>query len=241
MKAALVTGAARRIGAAIARTLHERGYHVVLHCRKSVRDAQALAAELNAVREDSARCIQADLTVTGAAAELAAEAIACWDGLHVLVNNASDFYPSPLGHIRDEDWDKLAGSNLKAPIMLCQATAPALRAAKGAVVNLSDIHAQKGLHKHLVYCAAKGGLEAFTRALALDLAPEVRVNCVAPGAILPPAEAGEGAQAVQPEDIPLGRWGLPEEIAQAVAFLAGNAPYMTGQILPVDGGRHLRG
>ena len=240
-RTALVTGAARRIGAAIARSLHERGYRVVLHYRKSAAEAEALAAELNAIRKDSAKCIHADLVAAGAAAALAAEASACWDGLHILANNASDFYPTPLGSITEEDWNSLVASNLKAPLMLCQAAAPALRASRGTVVNLSDIHVQRGLRKHSVYCAAKGGLEALTRALALDLAPEVRVNCVAPGAILPPAEMEENTRQAQIEGIPLGRWGTPEEIAQAVVFLADDAPYMTGQVLPVDGGRQLRG
>jgi len=240
-RTALVTGAARRIGAAIARTLHERGYRVVLHYRKSAAEAQALAAELNAIRKDSAKCIHADLAAAGAAAALAAEASACWDGLHILANNASDFYPTPLGSITEEDWNSLVASNLKAPLMLCQAAAPALRASRGAVVNLSDIHVRRGLREHSVYCAAKGGLEALTRALALDLAPEVRVNCVAPGAILPPAEMEESTREAQVEGIPLGRWGTPEEIAQAVVFLADDAPYTTGQVLPVDGGRRFRG
>ena len=240
-RAALVTGAARRIGAAIARILHERGYRVVLHYRNSAAEAQALAAELNAIRKDSAKCIQADLAAAGAAAALAAEASACWDGLHILANNASDFYPTPLGSITEEDWDSLVASNLKAPLMLCQAAAPALRASRGAVVNLSDIHVRRGLREHPVYCAAKGGLEALTRALALDLAPEVRVNCVAPGAILPPAKMEESTREAQVEGIPLRRWGTPEEIAQAVVFLADDAPYITGQVLPVDGGRRFRG
>ena len=239
-RTALITGAAQRIGAAIARTLHRRGCRVVLHYRSSMAAAESLAAELNAKREDSARCIQADLAAAGAAAELAAAAGACWSGLHILVNNAAQFRPTPLGRMTEEEWEQLMASNLKGAALLCQAAAPALRTARGAVVNLSDVYARSGLREHTAYCVTKGGLEALTRALALELAPEVRVNSVAPGAILPPAGAASDA-AMQIRGIALGRWGTAEEIAQAVAFLAENATYMTGQVVPVDGGKHLQG
>lgn len=185
-KSALVTGAARRIGAEIVRRLHAAGYHIVLHYHRSAADAEALCRELNAVREDSVHLLQADLRETGGLNDFVQRAAAVWGGLDVLVNNASAFYPTPLGTVTEDQWNDLLGSNLKAPFFLVQTAAPYLRERKGCIVNIGDIHADRPLENYTVYCVAKAGLAAMTRALAKELAPDIRVNGVAPGAILWP-------------------------------------------------------
>ena len=237
----LITGAARRVGAQIARTLHRRGCRLVLHYRRSRDAAEALCAELNDQRAGSAATVGGDLATPEAPARIVAESLAVTGRLDGLVNNASSFYPTPLGSIGASDWDELAGSNLRGPLFLSQAAAPHLREHGGAIVSIIDIHAERPLPGYAVYSAAKAGLAGLTRALALELAPRVRVNGVAPGAILwpeddqyPPAERERIiAQS------PLRRAGSPEDIAGAVAFLLLDAPYVTGQILAVDGGRSL--
>ena len=239
-KVALITGAARRIGAEIARQLHDAGASVAIHYRGSVDEAAALAASLNAERDNSAAVFQADLLETGRLGDLV-DAVAGWHGrLDVLVNNASSFYPTPIGTITEEHWDDLVGSNLKAPLFLTQAAAPLLRASGGVIVNIVDIHALRPLRDHPVYGPAKAGLGMLTRALAKDLAPEIRVNGVAPGAILwPEGEMTDAAKQSILQQVPLGVAGSPEDIAGCVLFLVRDATYVTGQIISVDGGRSV--
>jgi pteridine reductase len=239
-KVVLITGAARRIGAAIARRLHGAGARVLLHHRGAENDAIALAAELNAARPDSAACEKADLLAPIAPRALIGAALQRFGRLDLLVNNASAFYPTPLGDIELAHWDDLIGSNLRAPLFLAQEAAPELARNGGAIVNVVDIHAERPLKGYLVYSVAKAGLAALTRALALELAPGVRVNAVAPGAIAWP-EDGQFPPAERERIVattPLARLGTPEEIAQAVHFLAA-APFVSGQILAVDGGRSV--
>ncbi|MEY1661213.1 pteridine reductase [Isoalcanivorax beigongshangi] len=234
---ALVTGAARRIGAVIAEHLHQRGLNVLLHCRHSTAEADALAARLNQLRPDSARVLSADLCDPHAVRRLATEALAQWGRLDVLVNNASSFYATPLAAANDEDWDALVHSNLRAPFLLIQALAPALQAQQGAVVNIIDIYAEKPLTGFSLYCAAKAGLAALTKGLARELGPAARINGVAPGPILWPEQADSGDPDAIIASTALQRAGAPDDIAGAVCWLALDAPYVTGQILAVDGGR----
>lgn len=237
-KTALVTGAARRIGAAVARRLHAAGANVVLHYRGAEADAAALEKELNAARSASATKVKADLLAPVAPRALVSAALERFGRLDLLVNNASTFYPTAVGAIEAGHWEELMGSNLRAPLFLAQEAAPELAKHGGAIVNIADIHAERPLKGYLVYSVAKAGLAALTRALALELAPAVRVNAVAPGAIAWPEdgqfEPSERARIVA--STPLARLGSPEEIARAVHFLA-TAPFVTGQILAVDGGR----
>jgi len=239
---ALITGAARRIGAQIARHLHNDGYRVLVHYRGSEADALALVDQLNQNCPDSALALQADLADLGQIARLAEAATGHWGRLDALINNASSFYPTPLGQATETDWDDLIGSNLKAPFFLCQALAPALTASRGTIVNIADIHGQRPLKGHPIYCAAKAGNIMLTESLARELAPDVRVNGVAPGAIMWPEQAAElnpdKQQAILGR-IPLERSGEAMDIARAVAFLLNQAPYITGQIIAVDGGRSI--
>jgi len=235
---ALVTGAARRVGAEIARTLHARGMRVAIHHHRSADDAGALAASLDAQRPGSAIALRADLRDAAAARTLVSRVCEHFGGLAVLVNNASTFYRTPLAEITEAQFDDLIGSNLKAPVFVSAAAAPALREARGSIVNITDIHARHPARDHAVYCAAKAGLECLTRALARDLGPHVRVNAVAPGAVLWP-EGGEDTDSREKiiAGTELRRAGEPSDIAGAVAWLALDAPYVTGQIVSVDGGR----
>lgn len=240
-RVALITGAAQRLGAATARHLHENGWRVLLHCRLSRERAAELAVEFNAVRRDSCRVLQADLARSEEMQRLAEEAEAAWGRMDALVNNASSFYPTPIGETTGEQWEDLFASNARAPFFLAQALAPALRRQQGAIVNLIDIHAERPLRHHTVYCMAKAAHSMLTRSLAKELAPEVRVNGVAPGAILWPS-SGQPDAGVQQEvlaGIPLQRLGEPADIARTIAFLLEDAPYITGQIIAVDGGRSL--
>ena len=237
-KVALITGAARRIGAEIARTLHQHGFNVIIHCRRSATDAAELAAELNQLRADSARVLSANLNDPAAVRELGMAAKAQWGHVDVLVNNASSFYPTPLESATDDDWDALLHSNLRAPFILIQTLADTLRARHGTVVNLIDVYAEKPLAQHSLYCVAKAGLATLTRSLARELGPEVRINGISPGPILWP-ETGQGNQQDILDATALRRCGTPADIAGAVAWLALDAPYITGQILAVDGGRSL--
>ena len=237
---ALITGAARRIGAAIATTLHRSGANIAVHYRKSSADAEALAERLNTERPDSAALFQADLNDIEALPSLV-EKVVAWHGtLDFLVNNASSFYPTPPGEITQAHWDDLVGSNLKAPLFLSQAALPALREAGGAIINLIDVHAQRPLRNHAVYGSAKAGLAMLTRSLAKDLAPEVRVNGVSPGAILWPENGMDDAtRETILKQVPLARPGRPEDIAGCVLYLVRDATYVTGQIIAVDGGRSI--
>ncbi len=243
VRVALVTGAAQRIGAAIARELHAAGCNVLLHCRSSRADAEALAAQLNAARHDSAAVLQADLGQLREVAALAAAATAHWGRIDLLVNNASGFFPTPVGTVSEAQWDSLFASNLKGPFFLSQALVPALRAQHGAIVNIVDVYAELPLAQHAVYTMAKAGVGMMTRALAQELGPDVRVNGVAPGAILWPAEenpelGGSKAEALLAQTA-LKRIGEPSDIARAVRYLGLEAGYVTGQVLAVDGGRML--
>ena len=242
-RVALVTGAAHRIGAAIARELHAAGCAVLLHCRSSRAEADALAAELKAMRHDSAAVLQADLSQLQQVEQLAAAAIAHWGHIDLLVNNASGFFPTPVGTVNEAEWDSLFASNLKGPFFLSQALEPALRKRRGAIVNIVDVYAELPLAQHAVYTMAKAGMAMMTRALAQELGPEVRVNGVSPGAILWPAEenpelGGAKAEALLAQTA-LKRIGEPSDIARAVRYLGLEAGYVTGQILAVDGGRTL--
>ena len=237
---ALITGAARRLGAAIARHLHGAGYDLALHYRSSAADMQALAAELESMRAGSVLTLQADLADFDRIPELVARTVGRFGRLDALVNNASGFQPTKLGQTTPAQWDALFASNARAPFFLSQAAAPHLVAAKGAIVNLVDIHAQRPLREHTVYCMAKAALVMATRSLALELSPEVRVNAIAPGAILwAENETSDTKSADMLARTPLARTGTPEEIAEAVRWLLRDATYTTGQVLRVDGGRLL--
>ncbi|BBA36621.1 uncharacterized protein sS8_4691 [Methylocaldum marinum] len=240
MKSALVTGAARRIGAEIARRLHAAGYHIVLHYHQSAADAEALADELNSRREDSVKLLQADLRETHKLNEVVQRAAAAWGGLDVLVNNASGFYATPLGTVTEEQWSDLLSSNLKAPFFLAQAAVPCLRGRNGCIINIGDIYADRPLGDYSVYSLAKAGLAGMTRVLAKELAPDIRVNGVAPGAILWPEHVADPIRNAEIlARVPMKRAGQASDIAKAVLFLVEDAPYVTGQILVVDGGRSL--
>jgi pteridine reductase len=238
---ALVTGAAKRIGAVIASTLHAAGANVAIHYNRSAADADGLAAELNRRRAKSAFTVAADMLDIPAVERMAAQVLDRTGGkLDALVNNASNFYPTPIGTITLEQWDDLLGSNLKAPLFLSQALVPALRSSRGVIVNIVDVHSQRPLRDHPVYGPAKAGLAMLTRSLAKDLGPDVRVNGVSPGAILWPDEGmSEGLRAAIIKQTALKRAGTPEDIAAAVLFLVRDAPYVTGQIIAVDGGRSV--
>jgi len=239
-KVALVTGAARRVGAVIVRTLHGAGLRVLLHYRSSERDAGMLADELNAERPGSVVTLKADLMDLEGLPGLVARGVQAFGRLDVLVNNASTFYPTPLGGITPAQWEDLMGSNLKAPLFLSQAAAPYLRQTRGCIVNILDINAERPKSGHPVYCAAKAGLAMLTRSLALDLGPEVRCNGVAPGAILwPEQELSEAEKRDALSRTPLQRRGEPTDVAGAVLFLVRDAGYVTGQVLAVDGGRSV--
>ncbi len=239
-KTALVTGAANRLGAQIARTLHQNGANLIIHYRHSSDSALALAQELNQQRGDSAIAIAADLAVDSDIERLANTACESFGGLHLLVNNASSFYPTPFGDIDPRSWDDLIASNYRAPLFLAQACYPALKQSRGCIVNMIDIYASRPLAGHSVYCSAKAANQSLVQSLALELAPEIRVNGIAPGAILWPEDADpdDGQRQKQLGKIPLKRLGGPQVIADTVLFLASN-DYITGEIIRVDGGRLL--
>lgn len=238
-KSVLITGAARRIGAQIARTLHGAGASVLLHYHSAAEDAAALAAELNALRTDSARAAGCDLLDLAALPGLVAAAHEAFGGLDVLINNASTFYPTPLSDLTAIDWDDLIGTNLRAPLFLAQAAAAALHARAGLILNIADIHGLRPLRRYPIYSVAKAGLLMLTKSLARELGPHVRVNAIAPGPVLWPAEGLD--EALQEKIIrrtALKRLGGPEEVAQACLYFAA-ARYVTGQVLAVDGGRSI--
>ncbi len=237
---ALITGAGRRVGAVIARTLHAAGYDLALHYRHSGEAARALADELEPQRRGSTLLLQAELADLAALPRLLEQLLTHYGRLDALVNNASAFYPTPVGSATPAQWNELFASNAQAPFFLSQAAVPALRAARGGIVNLVDIYAERPLAEHPLYCMAKAALAAMTRSLALDLAPEVRVNGVAPGAVLWPSDGKSGdEQQAMLARTPLQRAGTPQDVAGAVLWLLRDAPYVTGQIIRVDGGRTL--
>ena len=239
-KVVLVTGAARRIGAAIVTRLHDNGAQVAVHYRGSTDEAERLVQKLNDKRPASAATFQADLLDTGTVTQLVS-AVTTWAGrLDCLVNNASTFYPTPMGAITEAQWDDLIGSNLKAPLFLSQAAVPELQERSGSIINIVDIHAQRPLRNHAVYGPAKAGLAMLTRSMAKDLAPHIRVNGVSPGAILWPEDGlSDAAQQSILRQVPLQRAGDPDDIAGCVLYLLRDAPYVTGQIIAVDGGRSI--
>ncbi len=239
-KVVLVTGAARRIGAAIVTRLHANGARVAIHYRNSAGEAEMLASSLNEQRTDSAITLQADLLDNDSLAGLVDKVVKWGGSLDALVNNASTFYPTPLGDITEDAWHDLMGSNLKAPLFLSQVAAPHLQSSSGCIVNIVDIHGQRPLRNHPVYGPAKAGLAMLTKSLAKDLAPDVRVNGVSPGAILWPEDGmSDSAQASILNQVPMQRAGEPDDIAGCVLFLIRDAHYVTGQIIAVDGGRSI--
>jgi pteridine reductase len=240
-KVVLITGAAVRLGAATTRFLHQQDWNILVHCRHSRDAADALANELNQTRADSCHVLQADLAKDDDIAWLAQESRHVWGRVDALINNASGFYPTPVGSITATDWNDLFASNARAPLFLAQALAPELKLRHGVIINLIDIHAEKPLKDHTVYCMAKASLAMLTQSLAKELAPDIRVNGVAPGAILWPSAGtlSQDEQAAAIRRIPLQRMGSPDDIARTIAFLLDDAPYITGQIITVDGGRSL--
>lgn len=239
-KVALITGAARRLGAAIAKKLHAQGANVVIHYRQSAEDALQLCKALNAVRPNSAAALAADLSDIAAVTALAKESVDAWGRLDILINNASSFYPTTIGQSSPEQWQDLFDSNLKAPFFLAQALADELKKNHGCIINMADIHADRPLKEHTIYCCAKAGNTMLTKSLARELAPEVRVNSIAPGAIMWPEEGlSSSAKNEIVERTALKRAGCENDIADTVNFLVNHAPYITGQVIPVDGGRTL--
>jgi pteridine reductase len=242
-KVVLITGGAKRVGAAIGRLLHAAGANLMIHYRSSVDEARALQDELNAIRPDSVALIQADLLDVGGLPSLVNQTVATFGGLDVLVNNASSFYPTPVGSITMKDWDNLMGSNLIAPMFLSQAAAPELKKRRGCIVNIADIHAERPMKSYVVYSVAKAGVVGLTKSLARELGPLVRVNAVAPGPIMWPEDDPNfdevSRQRIVSHTI-LKTAGGPDDIARAVRFFAIDAPYVTGQVLAVDGGRNAK-
>lgn len=239
-KTALITGGAKRIGAATSRLLHQSGYNVIIHCRLSQQAANELAEDLNTVRADSAKVIMGNLNDETIYNHLIEQAYRCWGRLDVLVNNASSFYPTPVGSITLDDWNNLINSNMKAPLFLSQAAAPYLRQTQGSIINMVDVHGIRPMREHPVYCAAKAGLSMLTMSLAKELGPDIRVNGVAPGAILwPENDIPDHTKQLILERTALKRPGDPIDIAKTILFLVKENDYITGQIIAVDGGRTL--
>lgn len=239
-KTILITGAAKRIGAACARLLHSQGNNLILHYRNSDQQARELCQQFNRQRVDSAHIVQADLSSITAIKKLADHAVKRWGKINALVNNASDFYPQKIEDVDEDNWDHLIGCNLKAPFFLAQSLMPDLKKSQGCIVNIIDIHAETGLKDYPVYSIAKAGLAAMTKILAKELAPNIRVNGVSPGAICwPDNDLSEIEKSDIIDKIALKRTGEEDDIAKTVIFLIENAPYITGQIINVDGGRTL--
>ena len=240
-KVVLITGGAKRVGAATCRRLHASGANLMLHYRESAGEARLLQAELNNQRKDSVALIQADLLDLGKLQSIVDQTLQTFSRLDALVNNASSFFQTPVGEITAAQWEDLIGTNLRAPMFLSQSAAPALKKSQGAIVNITDIHAERPLKNYVVYSVAKAGLVGLTRSLARELAPEVRVNAVAPGPILWPDDAAFDELSRQRiiSHTPLRREGTPEDIAKAVHYLLADATYVTGETINVDGGRHV--
>ena len=239
-KVALITGGAQRVGAMTARFLHAAGANLVLHYRSSRQQALELQTELNEIRKNSVILIQADLLEVNNLPAIIKQSIEQWGRLDILVNNASSFYPTPVGKVSEADWDDLIGSNMKAPFFLSQAAAPHLQQQKGCIISIVDIHAERPMEGHSVYNMAKAGLAMLVKTLAFELGPDVRVNGVAPGAIMwPTQEMDDVTKKRIVSRTYLKRKGSPEDIARTVLFLASNADYISGQVIAVDGGRSL--
>ena len=240
-KVVLVTGSAKRVGAAIARRLHEAGASVMLHYNAGQAEAQALQGALNALRGESAATVRADLNNAVELSEVIRCTVTRFGQLDVLVNNASTFYPTPVGEIEESDWDNLMGVNLRAPLFLAQAAVQHLRKSGGCIINIADIHAERPLKNYVVYSIAKTGLVGLTRALARELGPEIRVNAVSPGPVLWPEDEtfDELTRQRIVSSTLLKRAGEPDDVARAVHYLVVDAPYVTGQVLSIDGGRSI--
>jgi len=239
-KVALITGGARRVGAEIARVLHAHSMHLVIHYRSSKDDAHALQAELEKHRPKSVSLVKGDLLEVAQMPGIVKEAVAAFGRLDALINNASSFYPTPVGQATEEQWDDLIGTNLKAPFFIAQAAAPHLKQAHGCIVNIADIHGERPIKQYPIYSAAKAGLVMLTKSLARELAPDVRVNAIAPGTILWPegeAELSADQQQAMLARIPLRRSGSPDDIARTALFLIRDAGYISGQVIAVCGGR----
>ncbi|MCK5664634.1 MAG: pteridine reductase [Thiotrichaceae bacterium] len=240
-KTALITGAARRIGAQSAKTLHENGANIIIHYGRSSEEAGKLVERLNSIRTNSATMLQADLLNIDEIHHLAIHPYNTFDGLDILINNASTFSPTTLGNIDEDSWNDLMGTNIKAPMFLSQACYPALKQSKGSIVNMVDIHARSPLKDHITYSCAKAAKVMLTRSLALEMGPDVRVNAVAPGAIIWPEDKNELDINVQQkilDKIPLNKTGNPIDIADTILFLV-TSDYINGQVITVDGGRQL--
>ncbi len=242
-KTILITGGAKRVGAAICRRLHAAGANLVIHYHQSATDARALQAELNSLRAGSAMLIQADLLDCTSFSNIISTTINHYGRLDALVNNASSFFATPIGSINEDSWLNLIGTNLKAPLFLAQAAAAELRRQNGCIVNISDIHAERPMKSYVVYSIAKAGLDGLTKSLARELGPEIRVNGIAPGPILWPEDTNQIDEVSRQRIIShtiLKQAGNPDDIAQAVHYLIANAPYVTGQVINVDGGRSVK-
>ncbi len=236
----LITGAAKRIGAECTRFLHQQGHNIILHYRHSKMSAQKLAQELNQQRANSVIIFQANLLIETELCQLASFANAHWEGVDVLINNASDFYPQAVAEVTRTDWQQIMDCNVTAPFFLSQALATTLSRRQGCIVNIIDVHAERGLKNYPVYSLSKASLAAMTKILAKEFAPDIRVNGVSPGAILwPETKPTETEQTDIMEKIALKSLGNPTDIAKTVSFLIDSAPYITGQIISVDGGRNL--
>lgn len=241
-KVVLITGGARRVGAAMARHLHSQNMRIIIHYRSSSKDAQTLSDELNNKRANSAAILQADLNNTNVLIPLIHDASQIWGQLDVLINNASSFYPTPFGEVTEQQWDDLMASNLKGPFFLAQAAAPFLIKQQGCIINMVDIRAKLPLKDYSAYCIAKAGLLMLTKVLTKELSPDVRVNAIAPGVVLWPDDESEFDEALRKKILartPLKRAGTPEDIANTADFLINHATYITGQVIAVDGGRSL--
>ena len=239
-KTVLITGAARRVGAALARSFHAAGANVVIHYRSSGEEAAQLASELESARPGSIATVQSDLLDVSRLAPFIEASSNAFGQLDVLINNASSFYPTQIGEITEDEWNDLIGSNLKAPLFLAQAAASALRLSRGLILNIADIHGMRPLRRYPVYSVAKAGLIMLTKALARELAPHVRVNAIAPGPVMWPEDGTDKEmQASIVEKTLLRRAGSAEDVARAAIFFATESPYVTGQILAVDGGRSV--
>ena len=238
-KTVLITGAAKRIGATLARYLHAEGMNVIVHYHRSAKEAHELVRELNSKRHDSAITIQGDLQHKEYYQAIIETALVFKDGLDVLINNASAFYPTPVAEITDEDWHNLIDTNLKAPLFLSKLAANALRKSNGCIINIADIHSIRPLSGHTVYSISKSGLVTLTQSLAKELAPRIRVNAISPGAIAWPENIEENNKQQIMNQIPMQRTGELEDIAKTALFLIRDADYITGQVINVDGGRSL--
>ncbi|HJL92964.1 MAG TPA: pteridine reductase [Woeseiaceae bacterium] len=237
---ALVTGSAKRIGASIVKNLHASGLNIGIHYHSSRSDAISLCKELNSNRPDSASIFQADITQSLEARKLIKEFIHWGGKIDLLINNASSFYPTPIGKITDDDWNDLIGTNLKGPLFLCQEAAKNLRETQGSIINLIDIHTKNPLRNHALYVSAKAGLKMLTQSLAKDLAPEIRVNGISPGAILwPEGNINDQKKEAILSQIPLQRKGTPQDISDCILFLLYHSNYITGQTITIDGGRSI--